>query len=91
MTPLKYFVIGYFAMLNILAFILYAIDKIQAIRHKKRIPWGTLLGISLIGGGVGGFLGMGFCNHMTRKEVFWTVNALSSVAWSIALLLLIGF
>ena len=58
------------AILNILAFILFGIDKFQAIKNKRRIPEATLLGIALIGGALGSIAGMYFFHHKTLHKRF---------------------
>ena len=60
----------YYISVNLVLFILMGIDKLNACFHKKRIREATLLAISLIGGGIGGFLAMLIFNHKTRKHYF---------------------
>ena len=57
-------------VLNILAFLLYAMDKRFARRHKRRIPEIVLLGIAACGGAVGAFLAMEIYHHKTRHTDF---------------------
>ena len=56
---LKYIII-YLSAMSLLTFILFGADKHKARAHKWRIPEKTLLGLSLLGGFTGGFLGMEF-------------------------------
>lgn len=58
------------AALNIFCFVLFGWDKRCAEREKRRIPEGVLLGVSFLGGAVGGYLGMRYFHHKTRKPVF---------------------
>lgn len=65
-NALKY----YLVIVNILAFILYGLDKQKAVRKQWRIPEVQLLGIAVIGGSIGAILGMQFFHHKTRKWKF---------------------
>ncbi len=65
-NALKY----YLVIVNILAFILYGLDKQKAVRKQWRIPEAQLLGIAVIGGSIGAILGMQFFHHKTRKWKF---------------------
>ena len=52
-------------------FLLFGYDKFQAKRNGWRIPERVLLGLTLLGGGIGGLAGMLVFRHKTRKTVFW--------------------
>ena len=60
----------YLIIINILSFILMGWDKYCAIKNKWRIPEKTLLGLSIIGGGIGIYLGMKTFRHKTQKPIF---------------------
>lgn len=60
----------YIAVINIITFILFGMDKSRAIKHKRRIRESTLLGLSFFGGAAGGLLGMYVFRHKTRKSYF---------------------
>ena len=60
----------YLLAVNILAFVLFGIDKQKARRNLWRIPGKTLLLSALIGGSVGAILGMQFFHHKIRKPKF---------------------
>lgn len=60
----------YLSIINAAAFLLMLIDKIKAKHHRWRIPEKTLLGISLIGGSLGGLLGMYLLRHKTLHKRF---------------------
>ncbi len=60
----------YLLAVNILAFVLFGIDKQKARRNLWRIPEKTLLLSTLIGGSAGAILGMQFFHHKTRKPKF---------------------
>ena len=73
------------AALSVFAFCLYALDKRKAIKGKWRIPEATLLGISFLGGGFGGYLAMLIARHKTKHFYFHIVNLLG-IAWQVGLL-----
>ena len=52
-------------------FLLFGYDKFQAKRNGWRIPERVLLGLTILGGGIGGLAGMLVFRHKTRKNVFW--------------------
>lgn len=60
----------YVIFINLLGFILMALDKSFAIKHKRRIPEKNLIIAALAGGAAGIFLGMRFCRHKTRHLKF---------------------
>lgn len=63
-------VLLYLIIINLIAFALYGTDKSKAKRGKWRISEKTLIGIALIGGSVGAFLGMHAFRHKTRHWYF---------------------
>ena len=60
----------YLFAVNLLAFILYGIDKKRARNREWRISERTLIGIAVIGGCVGANLGMHVFHHKTRHWYF---------------------
>lgn len=60
----------YPAIINIIAFTVYGIDKRKAIRHHYRIPESTLILLALAGGTAGAWLGMQMFRHKTKKPKF---------------------
>ena len=65
------FLLGYGFILNIIAFLLFGMDKWYAKREMHRIPEKTLLGISAFGGAFGACVGMQLFRHKTRKARFF--------------------
>lgn len=61
----------YWLIINLITFLLFAIDKWKAKRNRWRIPERVLLGFSFIGGAVGGLIGMRLCHHKTQKKRFF--------------------
>lgn len=62
--------IYYLIIINVVNFLLFAVDKKRAQRGKWRIPEAWLFGISLIGGSLGGLLSMKIMRHKTSKIKF---------------------
>lgn len=60
----------YLIFVNIIAFIMYAIDKRKAIKNKWRISEFTLLMIAFVGGSIGALLGMYGLRHKTKHWKF---------------------
>ena len=63
---LVFYLIG----INILTFLLFGVDKSNAIHRHRRIPERTLLLAALIGGSIGALLAMYLFHHKTRKRKF---------------------
>lgn len=73
----------YLIIMNIIAFILYGVDKHKAVHHKWRIPEATLILFSWIGGCVGALAGMLVFHHKTRKWKFRILVPLSLLIWGL--------
>ena len=65
---------------GLITFITFGVDKRRAVRHQYRISEKALLVISVIGGGVGGWLGMKMFHHKTQKPKFLLVS-FSAMIW----------
>jgi len=63
---LLYYIVG----VNILAFLVYGIDKWRAKKGKWRISEATLLLLAVIGGSIGAWLGMKVWHHKTMHKKF---------------------
>jgi len=66
MTLIWYYLLG----MNVLAFLLYGIDKRRAIKDQWRIPEATLLGVAFAGGSIGAWAGMQTFRHKTKHWYF---------------------
>lgn len=62
--------IYYYAIINILTFMVFAFDKKLAIHHRQRISESTLFLFIFIGGALGSYLSMWIFHHKTRKVKF---------------------
>ncbi len=74
------FILILFAVLSLLTFFAYGIDKLQAKSRKRRTPEVLLLSLALCGGAAGALLGMLTFRHKTRHLYFWILNILFSAA-----------
>lgn len=63
-------VILYLVAINVVTFLLYGIDKFKAQRSRWRIPESVLLGMAVVGGSVGAWLGMMVWRHKTQHKKF---------------------
>ncbi len=79
-----YFLLG----MNLLLFLLMAIDKIKAINKSWRIKEATLLTFGLFGGSVGLLLGMILFRHKIRKIKFLLLTPLFIILHGILIYLL---
>ena len=58
------------AVINVVTFLLYGIDKLKAQRSRWRIPESVLMGLAVVGGSVGAWLGMMVWRHKTQHKKF---------------------
>ena len=61
----------YLAIINAVSFLLMLIDKVKAKKKMWRIPERVLLGVSAVGGSLGGLLGMRLFRHKTKHAQFY--------------------
>lgn len=60
----------YLTFVNIIAFIVYGVDKRKARKNQWRIPEKKLLFLAIIGGSVGSLTGMYIFHHKTLHKKF---------------------
>ena len=82
---LKYIIL-YIFLINLIGFAAMAIDKYKAQKGYWRIPEGTLIIITILGGGIGTILGMYKFRHKTKKLKF-TVGLPTILISEIAILI----
>ncbi len=63
-------IILYLILINLLAIIVTAHDKLAAVNHRRRVPERTLMLISALGGAPAMYLTMLVIRHKTRKPLF---------------------
>lgn len=78
----------YVAILSAITFIVYAVDKILAMSDAWRVPEKVLLGLSLVGGAIGGLVAMLIVRHKTKHWYFYLLNVLGIILHVGAFLLL---
>ena len=69
MNIFRFIVIG-FAVLNIVTFWIYAIDKLKAKKGWWRVPERTLLLLVFLGGSIGARMAMQMFRHKTQHAKF---------------------
>ena len=75
-----------YALMSVLAFVQYALDKFLAKAHfGKRLREARLLLFGFLGGAVGALLAMLLFRHKTRHTSFWIVNVLGLLLQSAVL------
>ena len=60
----------YLAAINMVTFFMYGIDKWKAKNSKWRIRETALLGLAVLGGSIGAWLGMKVWHHKTQHKKF---------------------
>lgn len=77
MQPIHWVLVGYLALVNLIAFTVYGADKRRARKDRRRVPEKTLFLLAIIGGSLGAFLGMRLFRHKTRHWYFvWGIPAI---------------
>lgn len=64
------YIIPFLIIINIITFILFAVDKFRAMSKQWRIRESVLLGSSIIGGVLGGLISMYTFRHKTKTPIF---------------------
>ena len=60
----------YLVVINVVTFFMYGIDKWKAKNSKWRIRETALLGLAVLGGSIGAWLGMKVWRHKTQHKKF---------------------
>ena len=89
MVKIPIIIISYLVAINLIAFVLYGIDKKRAIRNEQRIRESVLLWIARLGGAIGSWLGIKIFRHKTKHTKFRIVVPLWMIIWVIAVVFLI--
>ena len=71
----------YLLIINIITFIVYAVDKYKAINKHRRISELTLYCLGFIGGFLGALLAMLLFRHKTKKIRFYVLNIFYFIIW----------
>lgn len=78
-------------IMNVITFGLYGLDKNHAVYAKGRIPEAVLLGLAVIGGAYGAYMGMLLFRHKTRHKAFQVTCPLFLGIWIAILVCLIVY
>ena len=60
----------YLAVINVVTFFMYGVDKWKARKSKWRIREAALLTLAVLGGSIGAWLGMKVWHHKTQHNKF---------------------
>ena len=69
-TTMEMIIYTSIAILNVITFFLYGIDKWKAKKDRWRIPESTLLLLAVLGGSIGALMGMKIWHHKTMHKKF---------------------
>ena len=61
---------AYLVFVNVIAFLVYGVDKLKARKGHWRISEATLLLLAVVGGSIGAWLGMKAWHHKTKHLKF---------------------
>lgn len=64
------YILYYLALINVITFLMYGIDKLKAKKGRWRIPEATLLLFAIMGGSIGTWLGIKVWHHKTMHKKF---------------------
>ena len=67
---LLHIVFIYLVSINVVTFFMYGIDKWKAKKSRWRIREAALLGLAVLGGSIGAWLGMKVWHHKTQHKKF---------------------
>ena len=88
--PVQTVILSYYLLfINVLAFILYGVDKRRAIRNEYRIREGVLLWMARLGGGIGSWLGIKAFRHKTKHTSFRIVVPLWILIWVVGIVFVV--
>ena len=83
-------ILGYYLLINVILYIVMAIDKKRAIKDGWRIPEKNMYLLAVLGGGVGGLIAMVFKHHKNKHLDFILIYTVTSILHMVVALLLIG-
>ena len=73
--------VWYIVGINLITFLIYGIDKYNAVHKKYRVSEKSLFTLSILGGSIGAIIGMRCFHHKTRKILFWIINIFALILW----------
>ena len=81
MVQIQIIILSYLVVINLIAFVLYGIDKKRAIRNEHRIRESALLWIARLGGAIGSWLGIKIFRHKSKHTKFRVIVPLWMIIW----------
>jgi uncharacterized membrane protein YsdA (DUF1294 family) len=84
-------VVAAFALVNLITFMLFGLDKLRAGAGSWRISEGTLLAWAFFGGSVGAYAGRAVFRHKTRKQPFCSYLHQTAILHAVAAALFTGW
>lgn len=88
--PVQTVILAYYLFfINVLAFILYGVDKGRAVRNEYRVREGVLLWMARLGGGIGSWLGIKAFRHKTKHTKFRIVVPLWILIWVVGIVFVV--
>ena len=75
-------ILWYILSINLFTFFLFSIDKLHAIKDRKRVEEITLHFFSFAGGFIGAFLAMLITRHKIRKYMFLLIQVCIVIFWA---------
>ncbi len=83
-------IFGYYALINIILYIVMVVDKRKSQKNSWRIPEKYMYILSVLGGGLGGLIAMVFKRHKNRHMDFILVFTTTAILHMVAAFLLVG-
>ena len=80
----------YLIVVNLVTFVVYALDKRAAVRHRSRIRNNTLSGLAFLGGAIGAYAAMYTFRHKTRQKRFTVGVPLAFILHIVVLFLMMN-
>jgi uncharacterized membrane protein YsdA (DUF1294 family) len=74
-----YYYLIWLALVSLITFIAYGLDKSRSKRKAPRLPENALHLLALAGGFMGGWVGRGLFHHKTQKPMFTFVLLVSTL------------
>ncbi len=90
-AQLQRIILSYLLAINLVAFVLYGIDKKRAVRNEFRIRERVLLWMARLGGGIGSWLGIKIFHHKTKHTRFRIIVPLWTIIWMAGLVALVYY
>ena len=68
---MKTYFLVYLCVITLISLITVKVDKVKAVKSKRRISEAALMTLAIIGGSIGVYLGMYLFHHKTKKIKFY--------------------